>query len=134
MNTAMRILLTLIVGGLCTAYAGDLAKMTPAQLRCDFFSDPLGMDTAKPRLDWILQADNSDSRGLTQGAYQVLVASSPKLLAKDAGDLWDSGKVISDQTFQIFYAGGPLRALSCRRRKRPRRADRIFHPATRNGS
>jgi alpha-L-rhamnosidase len=108
MNTAMRILLTLIVGGLCTANADSLAKMNPAQLRCDFFAEPLGVDSANPRLDWILQANDTSARVVAQSAYRVLAASSPNLLAKNRGDLWDSGKVISDQTFQIFYAGGPL--------------------------
>jgi alpha-L-rhamnosidase len=35
----------------------------------------------------------------------VLVASSPDLLAKDQGDLWDSKKVASDQSIQVEYAG-----------------------------
>ena len=33
---------------------------------------------------------------------------SPELLAKDQGDLWDSGKVASDQSIQVEYAGKPL--------------------------
>lgn len=47
-------------------------------------------------------------RGARQAAYQVLVASSPERLAKDEGDLWDSGKVESDQSAQVIYAGKPL--------------------------
>ncbi|MEN6333420.1 MAG: family 78 glycoside hydrolase catalytic domain, partial [Phycisphaerales bacterium] len=39
---------------------------------------------------------------------RILVASSPKLLDKDTGDLWDSGKVVSEQSNQIAYAGRPL--------------------------
>ena len=38
----------------------------------------------------------------------MLVASTPELLAKDQGDLWDSGKVVSDQSIQVEYAGKPL--------------------------
>ena len=38
----------------------------------------------------------------------MLVASTPELLAKDQGDLWDSGKVASDQSIQVEYAGKPL--------------------------
>jgi alpha-L-rhamnosidase len=47
-------------------------------------------------------------RGIKQTAYQVLVASTPELLAKDQGDLWDSGKVVSDQSFGVAYAGTAL--------------------------
>ena len=43
-----------------------------------------------------------------QMAFQILVASSPKLLTKDNGDLWDSGRVLSDDTIHIRYAGRAL--------------------------
>jgi alpha-L-rhamnosidase len=38
------------------------------------------------------------------------VASSKTLLAKDKGDLWDSGQVESDQSNLIVYEGSPLSA------------------------
>ena len=44
-------------------------------------------------------------RGARQTAYQVLVASSPEKLAADQGDLWDSGRVATDQSTQVVYAG-----------------------------
>ena len=47
-------------------------------------------------------------RGVKQRAYQVLVASSPELLKTDRGDLWDSGKVESDQSVHVEYTGKPL--------------------------
>jgi hypothetical protein len=40
----------------------------------------------------------------------MLVASSPELIAKDQGDLWDSGKVSSDEMYQVAYAGSPLKS------------------------
>jgi alpha-L-rhamnosidase len=82
-----------------------LAALVPARLRCEYRVDPLGVDSPHPRLDWILQPGNPTSRGLTQTAYQILVASSPDQLAKDQGDLWDTGKTASDQINQIAYAG-----------------------------
>ncbi len=51
---------------------------------------------------------SSAPRGLRQTAYQVLVASSEKLLAENQGDFWDSGKVAGDRSNQIEYAGKPL--------------------------
>ena len=41
-------------------------------------------------------------------AYRVLVASSPEKLAKQQGDLWDSGKVASADSVNVAYAGQPL--------------------------
>jgi len=79
-------------------------------LRCDYLVDPLGIDAVQPRLSWEIQVGEQESavRGLKQTAYQILVASSDALLAADKGDLWDSGKVASDQQNQVAYAGKPL--------------------------
>lgn len=87
-----------------------LANMCPAavatkNLRCEYLVDPLGIDAASPRLSWIL---DSDRRGELQTAYQILVASNLKTLNDDQGDLWDSGKVASDETTQNSYGGSPL--------------------------
>jgi alpha-L-rhamnosidase len=78
---------------------------TVTDLRCEYLKDPLGIDVTKPRLNWII---TSSQRGEKQTAYQVLVASSKALLAADTGDLWDSGKVVSDQSVHVEYAGKPL--------------------------
>jgi alpha-L-rhamnosidase len=88
---------TLLVANLCSA--------TVENLRCEYLVNPLGIDAAKPRLSWIMA---SSRRGEKQTAYQVLVASSAKLLADEKGDLWDSGKVASDETSQIVYGGRQL--------------------------
>ena len=74
-------------------------------LRCEYLCDPLGIDilSAKTRLDSLVP-----QRGQKQTAYQVLVASTPELLSHDNGDLWDSGRVESDQSTQLDYAGKPL--------------------------
>ena len=77
--------------------------------RCEYQVDPLGIDVMKPRLSWTLK---SDERGQQQSAYQVLVASSFDALARDQGDLWDSGRVASDQTIHVEYAGKPLGSQS----------------------
>ncbi len=74
-------------------------------LRCEYLSNPLGIDVVKPRLSWTLAPG---PRGRQQSAYQVLVASNPVDLQQNHGDLWDSGKVNSDQTAFVAYAGQPL--------------------------
>ncbi len=85
--------------------AGAASSVTLANLTCEYLRDPHGIAAAQPRLAWILQ---SAQRGQRQTAYQVLVASSPELLARDEGDLWDSGKVDSDQSIHVAYAGKAL--------------------------
>jgi hypothetical protein len=74
-------------------------------LRCEYLSNPLGIDVETPRLSWVL---TPGPRGRQPGAYQVLVASSPAILQQSKGDLWDSGKASSGQTTFVPYAGRPL--------------------------
>ena len=90
-----------------TLLSSTQAALTPADLRCEYAVNPLGADVASPRVFWIVE---SKERGQKQTAYQILVASSSEKLAKDRGDLWDSGKVASDETIQIPYAGQPLKS------------------------
>ena len=109
---------------LLTAMAAQAAEVK--NLRCEYQESPLGVDALRPRLSWKLETGNlkletgstsakatadknlKPERGIRQVAYQVLVASSEKLLKKDKGDLWDSGKVESEQSIQVAYAGKPL--------------------------
>lgn len=82
------------------------ARLEPGQLRCEYLTDPLGIEDARPRLSWTV---DSDLRGDFQKAYRVMVASSPDLLRQGRGDLWDTRRVESNQTNQLEYAGTPLR-------------------------
>ncbi len=78
---------------------------TVSGLRCEYARDPLGIDVARPRLSWQIA---SPRRGERQAAYQVLVAASLSALAADHGNLWDSGRVASDQSVNVEYGGVPL--------------------------
>lgn len=81
------------------------------QLRCEYRVNPLGIGTTRPRLSWTL---NDARAGATQTAYQILVASTPEILAQNRGDLWDTGKVASSEMNQIEYAGQPLKSrMTC---------------------
>ena len=82
----------------------------PAHLQCEGMQEPLGIDITHPRLSWQLQ---DSRRGARQAAYEIRVASSPEALAQDRADVWDSGRVDSDQSVNVPY-GGP--AVESRRR------------------
>ncbi|MCY2930831.1 MAG: family 78 glycoside hydrolase catalytic domain [Planctomycetota bacterium] len=86
-----------------------MTRIAPANLRCEYQLNPLGLDERTPRLSWRIDAPAS-RRGLKQSAYQILVASTADKLLAGEGDLWDSGQVRSDRTTQIEYAGKPLRS------------------------
>ena len=87
--------------------APAVKAMTVAHLGCEDRENPLGVDMPQPSLDWILE---SSQRGDRQTAYQILAASSRSLLDQNTADVWDSGKVISDDTIQIPFAGQPLKS------------------------
>jgi len=88
--------------GVSLAQSGEVRVM---DLRCEYLVNPLGVDVLQPRLSWKLE---SRQRGQRQTAYQVLVATSEKMLKDDRADLWDSGRVASDQSIHVVYAGRPL--------------------------
>ena len=78
---------------------------SPAALRVDEMTTPLGIDDAQPRFSWQLR----DSRqGACQSAYRLLVASQPELLAVGKADVWDSGRVAREQSVGVPYAGVAL--------------------------
>ena len=94
-------------GAFTPAFSVDLSgpEMRVDELRCEYLKNPVGIESVRPRLQWRL---TSTTRGQKQTGYRILVASAPGMLGQDRGDLWDSGKVDSEQTSQMNYAGSAL--------------------------
>jgi len=78
---------------------------TPSNLRCEYLTNPAGVDATHPRFSWVLE---HGARGEAQSAYQVLVTTNAEFLQKDQGDQWDSGKISSDDSTQVAYQGKAL--------------------------
>ncbi|HZF65811.1 MAG TPA: family 78 glycoside hydrolase catalytic domain, partial [Chitinophagaceae bacterium] len=83
------------------------AGIKPSQLTCEYLPHASVVDVMQPRLAWINLADKQE-RGQKQTAWQVRVASSKSLLSTP--DLWDSKKVLSDQSTRVVYNGKPLKS------------------------
>lgn len=77
----------------------------PHNLTCEYQTDPLCIDEPAPRLSWKL-----GDRFCRQTAYRVLVATHPNLLKEGKADAWDSGRVDSDRSVHVAYAGRPLQS------------------------
>lgn len=77
----------------------------PDRLRCEYLNNPLGVDTARPRLSWWL---NDPRPAELQTAYQIQAASAPAVLQSGSADLWDSGYVAGQQTLNVAYQGRAL--------------------------
>ncbi len=116
------------------AQSGTLGA--PANLRCEYRVNPLGIDVAAPRLSWQV---NDARRGAVQTAYEIQVSTAldmgtveseveagvpvmskiPVLQraftnrariqdADPAKLVWDTGMVKSDQSSHVAYQGKPL--------------------------
>ena len=92
---------------LFVAYSSPAAP-EPVDLRCEYRQDPLGIEVVWPQLSWRMGDSDESARGIRQSAYRILVASTATSLAAGQGDLWDSGKVVTDESAHVDYAGKPL--------------------------
>ena len=73
-------------------------------LQSDHLENPIGIDNPAPRLSWKME----DSRqGARQRAYRVLVGKDSIQVAGGTADMWDTGKIISENIL-VTYAGKPL--------------------------
>jgi alpha-L-rhamnosidase len=71
-------------------------------LTCEYKANPLGVDVVKPALSWKLQ---SSQYNVLQSAYQIIVADNLADLKNNKGNVWDSKKLISNQSIQIRFNG-----------------------------
>ena len=78
--------------------------LPPSGLRCEYLTNPRAVDARQPRFSWEL---GHAERGQVQSAYQLAVSSDP---AGEKADVWDSGRVASDNSTQVLYGGPGLRS------------------------
>ncbi len=109
---AARLLLPLLIVLLTSAGSSVYGQTNPASsaeapidLRCEYLKNPLRIDVLRPRFSWVLR---DQARGEAQSAYEVLVATSAALLARNDGDAWNSGKTASAESIQVAYNGHSL--------------------------
>lgn len=98
-----RLLLNLfiLITSLSAVSAVNVGSLTIERLR-----NPLNIESANPRLSWIITSDRND---VMQTAYRILVATEPEKLDKNEGDVWDSGVVESSESVLVPYGGPRLK-------------------------
>lgn len=96
----------ILIASFCFTLAKAQNKNSITNLQCEMLSNPEGIDVLQPRLSWLL---NSSVSGVEQTAYQILVASTQDKLNANQADLWDSGKVESNQSIHVVYNGKKLK-------------------------
>src|SRR5688572_26249922 len=86
-----------------TAWAESHLRLT--DLKCEYATNPIGLDVASPQFSWRIE---SDKRMALQGAYRILVADSTEHLSNDIGNVWDSGQQQSSRSCGVAYQGKEL--------------------------
>ena len=85
-----------------TAFGAKGTSVT--DLVCEYHTNPVGIDILKPRLSWKIV---STATNVTQSAYEIKVT---KQTAKGK-ELWNSGKIVSDESVNIEYGGPELNSM-----------------------
>lgn len=97
----------LLLGIIACADKSNSGGVNILDLQTEMRENPEGVGTIAPRFSWKIGSDKPD---IMQTAYQIDVAVSKKDLNKPSGLLWSSGKVDSDQSLLVEYAGDPLQS------------------------
>lgn len=84
-----------------------LAALSISNPTCEYKLNPVGIDVAIPRLSWIIE---SDKPGTLQSAYELRAAATAKDVQAGTNLLWSTGKVSSDQSIHLEYAGPALQS------------------------
>jgi alpha-L-rhamnosidase len=100
---ALRTALTLVIASIAFEASGK--PPAPVKLLVNGVSNPLAIDRDATRFTWM---SKGAGRGETQTAYQILICSNRANLAAGKADWWDSGKVDSDKSASVEYAGKAL--------------------------
>ena len=73
-------------------------------LTCEHKNNPMGIEAEAPRLSWKIKGEG---RNIAQSAYSIRVAESPSF---SEGIVWESGKITSDESNLVPYAGPALQS------------------------
>ncbi len=79
-------------------------------LRCENLKAPIGIDIQRPAFSWKMTATDIKDRNQLQTAWHIEVASEPDLLIMNKPDIWNSGKVISNDCNNVIYNGKTLQS------------------------
>ena len=74
-------------------------------LLCDHLQEPIAIDNTCPHFNWM---NHSNRQNDAQTAYEIEIASTPKLLQRGKADIWKSGKVASSESVMVPYNGPDL--------------------------
>lgn len=96
-----------MVATTASAWSAEPPPSSVTALKCDSLVEPLGIDNPEPLLSWQIQDKAWDAK---QTAYEILVSSKSSPTGALKADIWDSGRIKSEQSVDVHYAGPALEA------------------------
>jgi alpha-L-rhamnosidase len=100
----MKLRLSLLLVLMIFNYFASAQKPRVTDLLCEYRVNPIGIDEIAPRLSWKLE---TTKRNTAQTAYEIRVGTNASV-TEGRNILWSTGKVISDQSVHVTYAGPAL--------------------------
>jgi alpha-L-rhamnosidase len=86
----------------------DHQPVSVNNLKCEYLSNPLGIDCKNPHFNWQLK---SDANGASQQAYQIIVGTDSAGVSNGNGNQWASG-TINGNPIPAIYNGPALEAFT----------------------
>ncbi len=87
-----------------TLIVSAINPKAPSNLSCFDKNNPVGV-ASQPYFGWLI---NDKDNNEVQTAYQIIVASSIEKINQNTGDVWDSGKLLSDNQNYNYAENIPL--------------------------
>jgi alpha-L-rhamnosidase len=84
------------------------ADLKAGNLKCEYLNEAV-LAKPDPRFSWEL---TSQADGQLQSAWQVIVSDDPVKTGEGKGNIWNSGKVKGNETFNIKWKKNKLRSFS----------------------
>ena len=88
------------------ANTGFAQKPVVVDLTCNYKTNPVGIGTLQPHLSWVIKSTGYNIR---QKAFRIIISDNNRSIGEGKGDIWDSGKIASEESIQFKYKGPPLK-------------------------
>lgn len=88
------------------SFSGASKSVKIQNLRCEYLSEPVGIDVQAPRFTWEYQSPAA----FQPVAYSILIASELKTLGKENGDVWTSDKMEGTGNSMIYRGAAKLKS------------------------
>jgi alpha-L-rhamnosidase len=85
------------------------SPLQPGSLTCEYIRNPLGIESASPRLGWTLASRENNQ---LQSAYEIMVSDERVALENGEGNIWQTAKVQSQDNVSVRYLGESLKPFT----------------------